>query len=272
MCCMYCFLLVVAYLPVGAAGRVLHVLFPSSCGMSFCRDCGACVACSISFFLWHVLLSELRGLCCIFCFLLLVACLAVGTAGRVLHVVFPSSCGMSCCRDCGACVACSVSSFLWHVLLSGLRGVCCMFCFLLLVACLAVRTAGRVLHVLFPSSCGMSCCWGCRACAACSVSFFLWHVLLSWLQGLFPGLWLRYFFWRNERIFLRSPFWVFVCVSPPIVVRQRLSKHFLAATNTHATTAELFDVLFSTRCLSYLILSMLCKECRRLHRFRLSGG
>jgi hypothetical protein len=47
-------------------------------------------------------MSCCRGLCCMFCILLLVACLAVGAAGHVLHVLFPSSCGVSCCRGCRA--------------------------------------------------------------------------------------------------------------------------------------------------------------------------
>jgi hypothetical protein len=70
---------------------------------------------------------------------------------------------------------------------------------------------------------------------------------------------------------MRSPC-VSVCVSPPIVARQRLSKHVLAAKNTHVTTEELLDAVFSVRCLSYLTLSVLCKESRLLYWFRLSGG
>jgi hypothetical protein len=64
---------------------------------------------------------------------------------------------------------------------------------------------------------------------------------------------------------------VSVCVTTPIVSRQRLSKHVLAVSNTHASTAELFEAAFTVRCLSYLILSKLCKESRRLHLFHPSG-
>jgi hypothetical protein len=54
-----------------------------------------------------------------------------------------------------------------------------------------------------------------------------------------------------------------ICVSPQrmkpklvepeetSVVRQRLSKHVPTAINTHATTEELFDMLFSIRSVSY---------------------
>jgi hypothetical protein len=36
--------------------------------------------------------------------------------------------------------------------------------------------------------------------------------------------------------------------------------------------AELCDELFTMRCLSYLVLGMLCKERRRVHCFRPSGS
>jgi hypothetical protein len=53
---------------------------------------------------------------------------------------------------------------------------------------------------------------------------------------------------------MRSPCCLCVCV-PPNVARQRLDKHVLAASNTHATT-ELFDAVFSMRSVSYQILNM----------------
>jgi hypothetical protein len=103
---------------------VIHVLFPSSSGMSCFRGCRTCVTCSVSFFLlWYILLPGMQGVCCMFCFLLHLACLAVGAAGRVLHVLFPSSRGMSFSRDCTACVARSVSFFMCHIWLSGLQVV-----------------------------------------------------------------------------------------------------------------------------------------------------
>jgi hypothetical protein len=71
---------------------------------------------------------------------------------------------------------------------------------------------------------------------------------------------------------MRSPSCVSVCVGIPIVARQRLSKHVLAATNEHPTTEELFDAVLSVLCLSYLILTMWYKKSRQLHWFRPSGG
>jgi hypothetical protein len=57
------------------------------------------------------------------------------------------------------------------------------------------------------------------------------------------------------------------CVSPPeqagaleseenAVTRQRLGKHFPAATNTHATVEELLDAVFSMWSLSFQVLNM----------------
>jgi hypothetical protein len=102
--CSGCFLLLLAYLAVGAAGTVLLVLFPS-CGISCCQCCRACVA---FLFPSSCDMSCRRGYraCCLFCFLLPVACLAVGAIGRVLHVLFLPSCSMSCCLGCRDCVAC----------------------------------------------------------------------------------------------------------------------------------------------------------------------
>jgi hypothetical protein len=221
----------------------LPVLLPSSCAMSSCRGSRPCVACSVSFFLCHILLSGLQSVCCLFCFLLLVAYLAVGAAEHVLPLLFSSYYFMSCFRHPRPCVARSLSSFLLHILLSGLQGLCCVFCFLPPVACLPVGAAWRALHILFPfpygmsccrttehvshilspSSCGMYCSMVSRVCVArsvyfilrqylfpglqfglhvlfpsscgmfslgtagritCSVSYFLWHVLLSGLLGV----------------------------------------------------------------------------------------
>jgi hypothetical protein len=49
---------------------------------------------------------------------------------------------------------------------------------------------------------------------------------------------------------MSSPCSVPVCI-PLIVARQRLGKHILAATNTHATIEELLDAAFYVRCVSY---------------------
>jgi hypothetical protein len=41
-----------------------------------------------------------------------------------------------------------------------------------------------------------------------------------------------------------------MCIHP-IVARQRLGKHFLAATNTHETTKELLEMSISMQSVSY---------------------
>jgi hypothetical protein len=48
-----------------------------------------------------------------------------------------------------------------------------------------------------------------------------------------------------------------VCVYPPIVARQRLSKHVPVAKNTHTTMSELLDTVFSMRSVSFEII---CRE------------
>jgi hypothetical protein len=65
---------------------------------------------------------------------------------------------------------------------------------------------------------------------------------------------------------MRSPCCMCVCVSPPIVVRQRLGKHVPAVTNTHGTIEEFLDASFSMRSVLYqricssqnLLLLLLC--------------
>jgi hypothetical protein len=46
------------------------------------------------------------------------------------------------------------------------------------------------------------------------------------------------------------PYCLRVCVPPSNVAKQRLGKHFTAATNAHAAV-ELWDAVFSVRSVSY---------------------
>jgi hypothetical protein len=136
-------------------------------------------------------------------------------------------------------------------LVSDVKIACFIFHFHLFLPCLAVGATGAVLHVLFPS-CGIFCTQGCKARAEYLVSSFLWHVMLSGRQFVFPGL--------EEGIKNHYEItFLCICLCIPIVARQRLSKHVLAATNPHATAAELSDAVFSVRYLSCLILSILWK-------------
>jgi hypothetical protein len=83
-------------------------------------------------------------------------------------------------------------------------------------------------RVLCPFSRGISNCRGC---------------------SVFPGLQPTFFNlekWKNRYEITSC---LSVCVFPPNVAKQRLSKHVLAATIKHATS-ELFDAVFSVRCLS----------------------
>jgi hypothetical protein len=67
-----CFILLVACLILGAAIRMLLCSASVFLWYIFCQACRTCVAYTVFSFLWHVLLSGLQGLCCVFCFLLLV--------------------------------------------------------------------------------------------------------------------------------------------------------------------------------------------------------
>jgi hypothetical protein len=53
---------------------------------------------------------------------------------------------------------------------------------------------------------------------------------------------------------MRSPW--YLCVSVPNVTRQRLGNIVPVARNTHETTEELLDAVFSMRSVSYQILCM----------------
>lgn len=55
-------------------------------------------------------------------------------------------------------------------------------------------------------------------------------------------------FWRKKSTLRRSPCFVSVYVSLPIIARQRFSKYVLTETNTHSIIEELFDPLFSMWC------------------------
>jgi hypothetical protein len=56
---------------------------------------------------------------------------------------------------------------------------------------------------------------------------------------------------------MRSPCCLSMYLPPPNVARQRLGKHLPAATNTHATVEELFDVVFY---MPYRIRYSICTE------------
>jgi hypothetical protein len=121
--------------------------------MSFCRACRRCV--ERSAFLFFFVISFCRGSR---------ACVSYSVSYFLL-----SRFQAVCCT--------SASYFLLHFLLSELQGLCYIFCFLLSVAVIGVRDTEYVFALTF--SCGMSCCRDYRACVACSVSFFLWHIFLS---------------------------------------------------------------------------------------------